>query len=67
MRYDIKEYPCELNQGDKVKTADGRVRIVEKIDGRFITFEDGSSYGIKHPDIVGLIIEKKKSKKTTEE
>lgn len=67
MRYEIKEYPCDLMQGDKVKTADGRIRIVEKIDGRFIMFEDGSSFSINHPDIIGLVIEKKKSKKTEEE
>ncbi len=63
MKYEIVEYPCELNQGDKVKTADGRIREVEYIDGRFIKFADGAVFGINHPDIVGLAIEKKKKTK----
>lgn len=67
MKYDIIEYPCEIRQGDKVKTADGRVRDVESIDGRFIRFTDGSFFGIKHPDIVGIAIEKKRKKEKAEE
>lgn len=67
MKYEITPYPCELKQGDKVKTADGRIREVEYIDGRFIKFKDGTLYGIKHPDIIGLAVEKKKKKKETTE
>lgn len=63
MKYDIKPYPCELKHGDKVKTADGRIRDVEYIDGRFIKFMDGTLYSIKHPDIIGLAVEKKKKQK----
>lgn len=63
MKYDIIPYPCELKSGDKVKTADDRIREVESVDGRFIHFTDGSAYGISHPDIVGLAIEKKRKKK----
>lgn len=63
MKYDIIEYPCELKQGDNVKTADGRIREVDSIDGRFIKFVDGTAFGINHPDIVGLAIEKKKKTK----
>lgn len=67
MKYDIIKYPCELHQGDKVKTSDGRIREVEYIDGRFIKFTDGSLFGISHPDIVGLAVEKKKKQKEVEE
>ena len=63
MKYDIEPYPCDLSQGDKVKTADGRIREVEFIDGRFIKFVDGSLYGINHPDIIGRAIERKRKPK----
>ncbi len=63
MKYEIIPYPCEIKQGDRVKTSDGRIRDVEYIDGRFIKFADGAKYGIKHPDIIGLVIEKKKKQK----
>jgi hypothetical protein len=52
-----------LKTGDKVKTADGRIREVEYIDGRFIKFADGAMFGITHPDIIGVVIEKKKNQK----
>lgn len=67
MKYEITAYPCELKQGDKVKTADGRIREVEHIDGRFIKFADGARYGINHPDIIGLAVEKKKKQKEKSE
>ncbi len=67
MKYDIKPYPCELNVGDKVKTADGRIREVEFVDGRFIKFSDGARFSITHPDIIGIAFEKKKKKTESEE
>ena len=66
MKYEIEKYPCILAQGDKVKTADGRIREVEKIDGRFIKFSDGSVFGINHPDIVGKAIAKNKKENKEE-
>ena len=67
MKYEIIEMPCEITSGDKVKTADGRVRDVESIDGRFITFSDGTKFSLMHPDIIGKAIEKKKKQKQAEE
>ena len=63
----IIPYPCEIKQGDKVKTADGRTREVESVDGRFISFTDGSLFSIKHPDIKGVVVEKKKKKESASE
>lgn len=67
MKYEIIEMPCELVAGDKVKTADGRIREVESIGGRFITFTDGTQFSLSHPDILGKAIEKKKKQKQEEE
>lgn len=63
----IIQYPCEIKQGDKVKTADGRKREVEMVDGRFIYFTDGITFSLKHPDIIGVIAEDKKKQEETEE
>lgn len=67
MKYDITPYPCEIKQGDKMKTADGRIREVEKVDGRFVKFTDGTMYGTKHPDLVGVAMERKKKPKENAE
>lgn len=67
MKYEIIAYPCDIKQGDKLKTADGRIREVEYIDGRFIEFTDGTTYGVSHPDLVGIAIEKKKKQKESTE
>ncbi len=67
MKYDITPYPCEIKVGDKIKTADGRIREIASIDGRFIKFADGSLFGIAHPDIVGIAVERKKKKVVEEE
>lgn len=63
----IIPYPCEIKIGDKIKTADGRTREISSLDGRFIYFSDGSRYGIKHPDICGVIQEKKKKQEEVSE
>ena len=67
MKYEIIAYPCDIKQGDKMKTADGRIREVEYNDGRFIKFTDGTMYGVSHPDLVGIAIEKKKKQKESTE
>lgn len=64
---EIIQYPCDIKQGDKIKTSDGRIREVESIDGRFISFVDGSSYSLSHPDIIGVVQEKRQKKKTKED
>lgn len=67
MRKDkIIPYPCDIKRGDKIRTADGNTREVEEVGGRFIVFTDGTIFGIKHPDIVGVVAEKKKKQEEQE-
>jgi hypothetical protein len=63
----IIPYPCEVKQGDKIRIADGSTRIVGEIDGRFILFTDGAKFSITHPDILGVVSEKKKNKEEQEQ
>ena len=54
----------DFKKGDTVVTKDGRERTVKKVDGRYVYFTDGSTYGLDHPDI--LEVKSKKKKKETE-
>ena len=59
-----------FKKGDTVRTKDGMERTISKADGRFVYFDDGSIYGLNHPDILEVISKKKKKeteKNTTEE
>lgn len=68
MEYQEKEYPCKIKIGNKLRISDGSIRKIVALDGRFITFSDGSTFGLRHPDIVSLVIEKKsKAKEQTEQ
>jgi hypothetical protein len=68
MAKEVINYPCDINVGDIMLTKDLREREIERIDGRYIYFTDGSQFSFRHPDLVGVVIKtKKRSTKKKEE
>lgn len=63
MDVEIKEYPCKVKVGNKIRIKGGDIKTVEAVDGRYIYFTDGSQFGLRHPDLEGVVVEHKKKKK----
>lgn len=62
-----------IKEGVTIRTADLRKRVVDRRDGKYVYFKDGSKYGLRHPDLIEIVEEeetpkpKKTRKKKTEE
>ena len=56
----------KFHVGDIVTTKPSRKRVVSRMDGKYLYFDDGTQYAFTHPDIIGVEHPEQKTEKSPE-